>query len=237
MARSLSWLAAILFVCLAGAPVMALWNPELSICDLPQEEGRELHIRARYSPHAHGIALKDPACPAQQISLANGSLIKDFLAKADPGGRRFGIPAGAGTYSEVELFGRLEGKRFVIQHVGAYDRFDILDPRWTIDAAGKVGASSWLVDEQFPFTNPRTIREFGNHTAVNGTLANQEVGKLLKLANADATTMCQTSESAQGLVRLQCMWQKPPPGDMRTFVFAPDGNTWRIIMKSDGVRQ
>lgn len=228
---------------LLSRAAFALWAgaPE-SICNLDASSvGRELHIRARYVGHAHGVLLKDPSCPDRTLYWrASEKLTKltEFTETVDPDGKRFGIPLGAGTYVDIELYGRLgENGLFFVESVGAYDRHDVLDSRWRVQSMEDgVGVSGWQADEQFPLTmNKRILRTSTNETVVYGTLGDQDVNTLLKLANATAATMCKVSESAQSLVRLQCIWQGSTM-DMRSWVYARDGKSWRLVAKTDGVR-
>jgi hypothetical protein len=237
-----SWIRAATLFCLvvSGAAATTLSDPEMYICDLPtSDDGTEFHIRARFVPHAHHVALADPACPDRSLHIRNYGVVATFFEKFDPDGKRFGIPPGAGTYAEIELHGRYGESKgsFVVSSVDGYDKYTVIDASVRIDSTERVGMSNWLVDEQFPFMpNLRAVKEFGNYTVVHGKLGNEDVGKLLKLVNADSSTMCQTSESAQSLVRVQCVWQMGRPRDMRSSVFAREGKSWRLIAHSDGVR-
>jgi hypothetical protein len=231
-----------LLALLAGfAPaVFGLWSGAAeSICNLDASGvGREFHVRARYFGHAHGVLLKDPSCPDRTLYLRASGKLTEFTETVDPEGKRFGIPLGAGTYVDIELYGRLgENGLFFAESVEAYDRHDVLDSRWRVQSIEDgVGVSGWQADEQFPFTvNKRVLKTAANETVVYATLGDEDVGELLKLSNAAVGTLCKVSESAQSLVRLQCAWMGRTR-DMRSWVYAREANSWRLVAKTDGVR-
>jgi hypothetical protein len=209
-----------------------------SICNLqPPVEGRELHIRARFVRHAQGAVLADPECPGRTLLVSDLSPLSQFAKEVDPGGKRFG-PPGEGTHVDVEFSGQIrDGRVVTLSSVSAYTRIDVIDSRWRVESTENwVSPRNWAADEQFPFTaNPRKLKSASHFTTVHGKLGDEEVGELMKLARVDAGSICQFSESAQSMVRLQCAWQWAYRNDLRTWVYARDAGAWRLVQKSDAV--
>lgn len=209
-----------------------------SICNIqPPVEGREHHIRARLERHAQGAVLADPECPGRTLLVRDLSPLSQFAKEIDPDGKRFGT-IGEGTHVDVEVSGQIsDGRVMTIGSVTAYTRIDVIDSRWRVESTESwVSPRNWAADEQFPFTaNPRKLKSASHLTTVHGKLGDEEVGVLMKLARVDGGSICQFSESAQSMVRLQCGWQGPYRSDLRTWVYARDAGAWRLVQKSDAV--
>ena len=209
-----------------------------SICNLqPPLEGRELQIRARFVRQAQGAVLADPECPGRTLLIKDLSPLSRFTKEVDPDGKRFG-PLGEGTHVDVEISGQIRNERHLtISNVSAYTRIDTIDSRWRVESIENwVSPRNWAADPQFPFTaNPRKLKSASHLTTVHGKLGDEEVGVLMKLARVDGGSICQFSESAQSMVRLQCAWQGPYKNDLRTWVYARDAGAWRLVQKSDAV--
>jgi hypothetical protein len=223
----------------AHARADALWGDQpQSICILPPpSHGLSYHISARLVVHAQGGVLADPMCPGRTLLIKDFSQVRHFLKHFDPDGKRFGEP-GTGTRVDIVLHGQVDNERVVaISQVDAYARQDVIDRRWRIASNDDwLLTGAWQADEQFPFTpTSRTLKSTNNRTKVHGKLGDQDVATLLMLSKAEVGTVCQVSESPQSLVRLQCIWPLQP-SDHRVWVYAREGETWRLVQKTDSLR-
>jgi hypothetical protein len=224
----------------AAAAAGGLWDPAIPICDLPASDYvNQFRIRAHLIMHQHGVILRDANCPEKSLNLRDASAFTHFSKAVDPGGKRFGIPLGAGSYVIVELRGRFSNGTdpFVVDEVVRYERHSAIDPAWLADTdeRGPGKAERTFAAEVSQQASPRQVRGLDSYVIVDGNLTDTDVGALFKAAGIKSASICRLTEVKQTLAQMQCNWDKLGWSDSRGWVYARDGKSWRLLKKSDGV--
>jgi hypothetical protein len=220
--------------------VGGLWDPAIPICDLPaSDNSTQHHISARLVLDQHGVILRDSNCPEKSLYLRDASAFTHFSKEVDPGGKRFGIPLGAGSYVNVELRGHFSKGTdpFVVEEVVRYERHTAIDPAWLADTdeRGPGKAEQAFDAEVSQQPSPRQVPGLGIYAIVDGNLTDLDVAALLKAALIKSASVCRLTEVKQTYAQVQCHWDKPRWSDSRSWAFAREGKSWRLVKKSDGV--